>query len=415
MPTAPGGKRMRKVGSCQDLVNEIVGAFSAAVLKGLRNGEGEDKKEVQGLLAFGAYRDMWVSQNLTRRVLELIKREAGSTREACVAVQELFASCVQSATFVPTRAWAMGGNRNRTFVDHLRDMSRHCAGIYTAYVIYAIQPVHPKVRIYLPYTAAEELFHVLWDLRYEAGLLDCHAIAKRLSGEDAFVFGALNRDKRSASYPQNYGSLTFESWKDVKRAEEVAKSGLRGVEDQLDKKKLSEYNERIKEVVGVPVTFDLAAKIESMQTELRDGVNEILQARIDLQKQKPPRASGGLLFSQRKKYEFQQHHKDEAEGEDDAEADGSFDASISALPAKWRRKLKQLEEKKREEREELERSRKKKRKPGAGKGRRGRKQPKRRAKEKREEEEKEEGEISFSEDEFEQLAYLLEETLDDDE
>jgi len=326
-------KRQRKVKagttSGVNMVAEVVEAFSASV-------EEQSKKSdcKSDLLAFRNFRQLWTKNDLTRRVLEQVHRESKVAKDACVSLQKLFHACLQNATFAPK---GKGPRLQRSARDKFREMTRHCAGIYAAYVIYAIQPVHPKVRIYLPYPKAEELLHVLWDLRCEARLHDCHRIAQELASDDAFVFGALNKDKpRTSSEAQKKKGLTFENWKEVKAAEEVAKSCLDDVEGRLERERLEAYYAKIKAFGVDPV--DLPGKIATLQAELRKDMNSLMQTRIDRQTSRPPT---NQLFGQRKRYEFQQG----SSGVEDKEP--STDELIAALPARWRKRIREAEEKKR--------------------------------------------------------------------
>merc|ERR1739848_922286 len=110
--------------------------------------------------------------------------------------------------------------------------------------------------------------------------------------------------------------------------------------------------------------------------ELRLGVNALLEERIQNQTASVIKPCYEL-FAQRKRYEFspnqQQHPQGGAAGAGHSgNGDGSQDMDLSALPPKWRRKIKEVQAVKRRKLEEAEEASRR----GGGKRRRKKKKTK---------------------------------------
>lgn len=408
----PGKRAYRKgvpgaiEGGAQKVVADIVRAFASEALRGYEaldhvHLDGDQRKQrVGALLAFKRFRDLWRSNGTTRRVLDLVKDESKSTPTACVVVQKLFLSCLQNV-----RARSESGVKLGE-ADKFLDVAKQCAGIYAAHVIYAIQPVHPKVRIYLPYSHAEELYHALWDLRKDHGLYDCHKIALHLAREDSFVFGGLRKEKgkrkypQRALYPQKQQRLSFEMWKEAKQAEALVKSCLDNVEATLDKDLVARYNKGLSDLFGEDfMASDLVEKVAKWQSNLKAEVQGLL-LQVGSNITKPAENSyyevfGGPRVGRKssdgpESASARAGTSGAAEGDD---KDGLGGLELAVLPPKWRKKIKDAMAQK-----EANKSQKK----GKGKGR------KRKAPQQQEDfSDLEDGQVEMDEE----LALLLEAEL----
>ena len=309
------------------------------------------------LFTFQNFRKLWIENGVTTEMLALFKACTG-TREACQVVQELMLNAISNLLSQP----------DLTEEGSTKQLATQVSGIYSAYIIYGLQPVTPKVCIYLPQQYVEELWLLLWYCRKYLHLLDCHSIAKELGKQNAFVYGAFKHEhaKRIIAFHSKnkiITGLTFNMWKEAKAAEDIAKSSLDPI--RLDETLFRRYNESLRKVGADECCTSLVGILDKMNKDLQSDLSVMftnMPHRVDWHQKYEE------VFGKRKSYDgtIMRTRDESSEDEDDY---------LNGLPANWRKKIKEVRRKQQEE-EELRRKAEQaviKGKGKKGKGAQGRK------------------------------------------
>ncbi len=221
----------------------------------------------------------------------------------------------------------------------------------------------------MPVTFAHQLWCLLWECR-KIKLFDCHTIATELLKQDAFVYGGLSQEwkgKKSGIARKQKQAFTFEMWKQAKEVEGLAKTCLSNMESQMDKDLYRQYNEGLWSVTGSDkMCTDILDKVAKWQKELNAQVKE----KIDEISTGPQwREEYSEVFGSRKPYTYQNKKEKGVQAGTDGmmeEGEISNDEYLKGLPARLRKKIKDVMK------AEKERQAKEKRKGESSGGKRSR-------------------------------------------
>ena len=212
-------KREQVAKQAKDVVQRVVDAFALRIETHVGSRTKVPKREAVGLITFAAFRQIWADLGSTD-ALHSLCGPAWSEEDRCRNVQALFAACIYnlseavhgvearedraagggtSSSSAPGPAHAVQRDAGaRIGADEfatpaLRVLSRQIAGAYACYASYALQPVRPPVRIYLPLPSAQDLRTILLACK-ALGLADLRAIVAALRSADAFVCGVFTAE-----------------------------------------------------------------------------------------------------------------------------------------------------------------------------------------------------------------------------
>jgi hypothetical protein len=337
---------------CVKMMEELTRAFVDQARK---------RKFTKESLSFSTFRDLWQGNGPEGDVTILhppaggvdISRlvgEASNTREACQIVQELFAAAV--------RGLKSESRLGVTDEEKMQQLAQQVAAIYASYAIYILQPITPKVCIYLPQAYAEELLLLLMDCRDKVGCFDCHAIAQRLGQEEAFIYGSFRKEDKgqrqiaASRKKMSHSGLTFASWKDTKVAENIAKSCLKNID--FDRDLLRRYNEDLRKMTrNENMCSSLLENVDTWNKTLEGKIKDLL-GDVTRKSQADWHDRYEEVFGKRKLYESQTV----ASSSSRAVAGGgittqarelgqeSWEDLLKGLPPQWRKKIRKVLESK---------------------------------------------------------------------